>query len=134
MRRRVHAHVGLGIARVRRTPTTPALVELHDQVAVRIEVAPTSGTAAGARSAMDNQRRLPARVTACLPVDAVAFAYIEQAFTERFDERIRLHDTRLRDSSPWWIGRNIACASSGMPPDGGSARGLCLGGRVVASL
>ena len=69
---------------MRRAPPTPALVEEHDPVAVRIEVAAIPGAATRTRAAMNDQRRLAAGITACLPVDVVAVAYVEKAMCVGF--------------------------------------------------
>src|SRR5206468_1443788 len=95
VRSRVHAHVGRRIARVRRAPSTPALVELHDEVALRIEIPAVSGAATGAGSAVNDERRLPVRIAARLPVDAVVITNLQQTMVERLDERIRLHASEV---------------------------------------
>ena len=76
---------------MRSASPTPALVEEHDPVTLRIEVAATSDTAAGTRAAMNNQCRLAIGITARLPIDVVAVAYVEQTVRERLGGWIPLH-------------------------------------------
>jgi hypothetical protein len=76
---------------MRSAPPTPALVEEHDPVTLRIEIAATSDTAARTRAAMNDQCRLAMGITARLPIDAIAVAYIKQTVRERFDGWIPLH-------------------------------------------
>ena len=86
----VHAHIGGGITRVRRAPPTAALVEKHDPVPLRIEVATTTAPAPGTRSPVDDQCGLAVGIAARLPVDPIAIAYIEQALVVRLDRGVRL--------------------------------------------
>jgi hypothetical protein len=96
---RVHAHVrrrslACGVLR-----STPALVEEHDPVAVRIEIAAISSAGTRTRAAMNDQCRLAAGITARLPVDVVAVAYVEKAMCVRFDWWIRLHTNEVTPQS-----------------------------------
>ena len=79
------------VARVRRAPPAAALVEEHDPVGGRVEVAPPAGGAAGAGAAVQHDRRLPGRAPADLPVEAVAVAGPEHAALVRLDLRVEGH-------------------------------------------
>src|SRR5262249_49089368 len=89
--RGVDAHVGRGIARVRGALPIAALVELHNQVAIGIEVAPATRSETGAGAPVDYQRGFAVRIAAGLPVDEVVITDFEQAVRERLNGRIRLH-------------------------------------------
>ena len=62
---------------MRRAPPTTALVELHDQVAVGVEVASATRAETGARPTMDYQRGFAVRITTGLPIHEVVITDLE---------------------------------------------------------
>ena len=62
---------------------------------------------------MNNQCRLAMRITARLPIDAVAIAYVEQTARERLDGWKPLHTVRGYAT--------VGCASTFWPPTLGTA-------------
>ncbi len=62
---------------MRSAMSTPALVELHNQVAIGVEVAPATGAATGARPTMHYQRGFAVRITTGFPIDEVVIANVE---------------------------------------------------------
>jgi hypothetical protein len=78
------------VACVRRAATAPALVEEDDAVPLRIEEAPVSFPGARARSAVHDERGLPCRVAADLPVHLVPVAHVEEAGVVGLDRRVAL--------------------------------------------
>ena len=85
---RVGAEIGVRVARVGTAPTAAALIEENDPVGGGIEVAPQTGRAAGARSAVEDDGGLAGRVTAGLPIHLVAVPDVEHAVLVRFDLRV----------------------------------------------
>jgi hypothetical protein len=79
---------------------TAALVELHNEVAIGVEVTPTAGAAAGAGATVDHQRGLAVPVAACLPVDEVVICHLEEPLRERLHRRIWLHAAQRSPQSP----------------------------------
>jgi hypothetical protein len=57
----------------------------HEAVGVGIEERPKPGRGARARAAVEDGRRLAARIAAGLPVHAVAVADLEEPLVVRFD-------------------------------------------------
>ena len=71
-----------------RAPSTAALVELDEPITGRIKPTTPIRTAAGARSAVQGERRLPYGTARDLPVDRMTVADIEHAGNVRLDWRI----------------------------------------------
>lgn len=85
----VVAQVGGGVARVRGAASAVALVEEDDAVALGVEEPPGARAAAGARTAVDDERGLALGIAADLPVDEVAVADVEHAVVVRLDGRVQ---------------------------------------------
>ena len=79
MGRRVGGEVNAWVARVRRTSSASALIELHDPIDVGVKVPPPACRAAGTRSAMEDERGLASGIAARLPIDLVPVTDIEHA-------------------------------------------------------
>ena len=73
----------------------PTLVEKDYPVALGIEEAAISRPGAGARPAMDHQRRLALRVGRGFPVDEVVVAHVKLPLVVRLDRRVRLGDVAI---------------------------------------
>src|SRR6185503_1853373 len=93
MARGVAGEVGGDVGGGVNAPSAAALVEQHDPIGGRIEVAPEPGRAPGAGAAVEDDRRLPVRRPARLPVHELSVAHVEHPAVERLDLRIALaHD------------------------------------------
>ena len=80
---------GVGLERgMRAAASRAALIEHDDAVALRIEEAPRVDVAAGAGTAVHEQRGLPRGIARLLVVDVVAVAHGEIAGIERLDRRV----------------------------------------------
>ncbi len=88
---RVDAHVGVVGARAGQGPSGAALVEQDDPIGGGVEVPPEIGAGPAPRSPVQDQGWLAVRISAGLPVDAVAVADVEHAVVVRFDHRIEAH-------------------------------------------
>ena len=75
---------------MRPRPAAAALVEQDDAVDLGIEEAPVPGFAAGARSAVHEDRRLATGVAALLPVDLVPVGDPEVSAPDRLDLGVEL--------------------------------------------
>src|SRR5665647_2403587 len=87
--RGVRAQVRQRLGRVgRRTPAT-TLVEKHDAVLVRVEVAPHAFGAATARTSVQHDDRFAVYSSALLPVQTLAVTDVEHARVVRLDRWVR---------------------------------------------
>ena len=86
----VAAHVRGGITRVWDTASAAALIEQHRSIAVRIEGLAHSRRAPRSRPAVDRQGRLAIRVSAGLPVHAIAVTNFQHPLVIRLDGRVQL--------------------------------------------
>jgi hypothetical protein len=71
------------------------LVEEHDPIGARVEVAADTGSAAGARPTVEDDRGLAPPVAANLPIHEVAISDVEHAMLVRFDFRVEPSHLRL---------------------------------------
>jgi hypothetical protein len=85
----VVAHVGGGIAGMRRAAPASALVEQDDPVAIRIEVLASARLASPAGAAVHEQGGFAVGVAAGLPVHAVAVTHVEHPVVVRVDRRVQ---------------------------------------------
>ena len=86
--RRVRRQVDVGLARVRRAATTVALIEQDDAVLIGIEERAVPRCAAGAGSAVKDERGAAVRVAAGLPIHLVAVTDREHAGVVGLDPRM----------------------------------------------
>jgi hypothetical protein len=85
----VVAHVGGGIAGMRRATPATALVEQDEPVAIRMEILTSAGLAAPPGSAVHEQSGFAVGVAADLPVHAVSVANVEPSVLVRVDRRVQ---------------------------------------------
>ena len=95
---RVGGQVGRGAVGQRPGPPAAALVEQHRPVRGRVEAAPDAQGGAGARPAVQPDRRRAGRVAHGLPVERVPVADVEEARLVRLDRRVAL--SHRRPSAP----------------------------------
>jgi hypothetical protein len=100
---RVGAEVDLRVGGVRRTAAGAALVEQHHPVRRGVEEASPPGPGARSRAAVEDDRRLPGRVAADLPMHEVPVADVEQPLLVRLD--LRIHELSLRKTAKEQGGR-----------------------------
>ena len=79
---------GVRIGGVRGAAPASALVEQHDAVRRRVEQPAPEGSRAGSRPAVQDDGGLALRVSAGLPVHAVAVADVQRAVLVRLDGEI----------------------------------------------
>ena len=83
--------------RMRRASSAIALIKQNDSICEWIEQPAMPRRASRSGTAMQHDGRLAARITARLPVDAVAVANLEHAVIVRFDRWVQVrHDDQIR--------------------------------------
>ena len=97
--------VRVGPARVRRAAPAAPLVEQHDAVDPRVEQPAVPCRASGAGAAVQNDRRLPVRAAACLPVHEIAVAGGQHAVVVRFDFGVETRHGAPPSLPHWQAGR-----------------------------
>jgi hypothetical protein len=84
----LRAEVRVRVARVRRAPAAPALVEENDPVGAGIEVPAHARGASGALAAVQDDRGFAVGIASDLPVNEVSVTDVEQPAVERLDLRV----------------------------------------------
>jgi hypothetical protein len=81
----VDAHIGGRVGGGGTALPTPALVELNDAVALRVEEAPPLRTRARSWAAVHDQRGLAAGIAGGLPIDEISIPNLEQPMLVRLN-------------------------------------------------
>ncbi len=85
MCRRIDRQIWTQVTGVRHTPATTSLVEQHDPVGFRIEVATYSCRTTRAGATVEDDSGFAMRVAADLPIDKMSIANIQHPLVVRFD-------------------------------------------------